>query len=1054
VISQFFIDRPVFAWVLAIVLMLAGGIAAVRLPVMQYPAIAPPQVSINVTYPGASAQTVQDTVVQVIEQQLNGIDNLDYITADSNSDGTAQITLTFTQSANPDIAQVQVQNKLQLALPLVPQEVQQQGIRVNKPTRNFLVVLGFISTNDSMSSEEIGDYVATNISDQISRTQGVGDVNMFGSQGAMRIWLDPDKLNNFGLTSADIIAAIKAQNVQVSAGQIGGLPAVPGQEITAAIIGPTRLSTPEEFRQILVRVNRDGSQLKLGDVARVALNSENYLRDIKYNGKPGAGMAIRLATGANALDTVKGIHETLDRLSPFYPAGFEAVFPLDTTPFVRKSIEDVVLTLTEAIGLVFVVIFLFLQNLRATLIPTIAVPIVLLGTFGVLSALGYSINTLTMFGMALSIGLLVDDAIVVVENVERLMVQERLSPKDATRKSMRQITGALIGIALVLAAVFVPMAFFGGSTGVIYRQFSITMVSAMTLSVLTALILTPALCATMLKPLAREHHSTHGVFGWFNRAFGASTRGYDKGVAFGLRRPARMLAIYAIVLGAVALLYARLPTSFLPDEDAGILYGQVQTPPGASKERTWVALDAAQDYFLNNEKDIVDGVLTVVGFNFAGTGQNSGLVFVKLKDWSERKKASQSVQALATRATRYFSTVRDAVILAIAPPAVMELGNATGFDMMLQNRGGLSHEQFLAARDQLLGEASKNPALVAVRPNGVEDAPQVKVDIDREKASALGLSIADINQTLSAAWGSSYVNDFIDHGRVKRVYVQGEPNSRMQPEDLNNWYVRNVQGGMVPFAAFATAKWTYGPQKLSRFNGVPAYEIQGQPAPGRSSGEAMDIMESLVGKLPAGVGLEWTGLSFEEKLSGLQAPLLYALSTIVVFLCLAALYESWSIPIAVLLVVPIGVLGALLATWLRGLSNDVYFQVGLLTTIGLAAKNAVLIVEFAKENFDRGKSLKDAVVLAARTRFRPIVMTSLAFSFGVLPLALANGAGSGAQNAVGTGVVGGMVASTLLGILFVPVFFVVILRAFKVQQTKVAAGGAMPAAATADKTAD
>jgi multidrug efflux pump len=1054
VISQFFIDRPVFAWVLAIVLMLAGGIAAVRLPVMQYPAIAPPQVSINVTYPGASAQTVQDTVVQVIEQQLNGIDNLDYITADSNSDGTAQITLTFTQSANPDIAQVQVQNKLQLALPLIPQEVQQQGIRVNKPTRNFLVVLGFISANDSMSSEEIGDYVATNILDQLSRTQGVGDVNMFGSQGAMRIWLDPDKLNNFGLTTADLIAAIKAQNVQVSAGQIGGLPAVPGQEITAAIIGPTRLSTAEEFRQILVRVNPDGSQLRLGDVARVAINSENYLRDIKYNGKPGAGVAIRLATGANALDTVAAIHQTLDRLSPFFPAGFEAVFPLDTTPFVRKSIEDVVFTLAEAIGLVFVVIYLFLQNLRATLIPTIAVPIVLLGTFGVLSAVGFSINTLTMFGMALSIGLLVDDAIVVVENVERLMVQERLSPKEATRKSMRQITGALIGIALVLAAVFVPMAFFGGSTGVIYRQFSITMVSAMTLSVLTALILTPALCATMLKPLAREHHSTHGVFGWFNRAFGASTRAYDRGVAFGLRRPARMLAIYAVVLGAVALLYTRLPTSFLPDEDAGILYGQVQTPPGASKERTWVALDAAQDYFLNDEKDIVDGVLTVVGFNFAGTGQNSGLVFVKLKDWSERKKASQSVQALAARATRYFSTVRDAVILAIAPPAVMELGNATGFDMMLQNRGGLSHEQFLAARNQLLGDAAKNPMLVAVRPNGVEDAPQLKVDLDREKASALGLSIADVNQTLSAAWGSSYVNDFIDHGRVKRVYVQGEPNSRMQPEDLNNWYVRNVQGGMVPFAAFATAKWTFGPQKLTRFNGVPAYEIQGQPAPGRSSGEAMNIMESLVGKLPAGVGLEWTGLSFEERLSGSQAPMLYALSTIVVFLCLAALYESWSIPVAVLLVVPIGVFGALLATWLRGLSNDVYFQVGLLTTIGLAAKNAVLIVEFAKENFDRGESLKDAVVLAARTRFRPIVMTSLAFSFGVLPLALANGAGSGAQNAVGTGVIGGMVASTLLGILFIPVFFVVILRTFKVKPTKLAPPGPVPMASPADKAAE
>jgi multidrug efflux pump len=1046
----------VFAWVLAIVLMLTGAIAVVRLPVMQYPGIAPPQVQINVTYPGASAQTVQDTVVQVIEQQLNGIDNLDYITSDSNSDGTAQIVLTFTQSTNPDIAQVQVQNKLQLAMPLIPAEVQQQGIRVNKPTRNFLVVLGFISTNDSMASEEIGDYVATNILDQLSRTPGVGDVNMFGSQGAMRVWLDPDKLNNFGLTSADIINAIRAQNVQVSAGQIGGLPAVPGQQISAAIIGPTRLSTPEEFRQILVRVNPDGSQLKLGDVARVAINSENYVRDIKYNGKPGAGVAIRLATGANALDTVNAIHKTLDRLAPFYPPGFEAVYPLDTTPFVRKSIEEVVFTLLEAIALVFVVIFAFLQNLRATLIPTIAVPIVLLGTFGVLAAFGFSINTLTMFGLALSIGLLVDDAIVVVENVERLMAQERLSPRDATRKSMRQITGALVAIALVLAAVFVPMAFFGGSVGVIYRQFSITMVSAMTLSVLTALILTPALCATMLKPHppGEQPHAGRGPFRWFNRAFAASARGYDTGVALGLRRPMRTLAVYAVVIAAVALLYARLPTSFLPDEDAGILYGQVQTPPGASKERTWVALDAAQDYFLNKEKDIVDGVLTVVGFNFAGTGQNSGLVFVKLKDWSERKKAAQSVQALAARATAYFSTVRDAVILAIAPPAVMELGNATGFDMQLQNRGGMSHEQFLAARNQLLGEAGKNPALVAVRPNGVEDAPQVKVEIDREKASALGLSIADINQTLSAAWGSSYVNDFIDRGRVKRVYVQGEPRSRMQPEDLGSWYVRNAQGGMVPFAAFATAKWTYGPQKLTRFNGVPAYEIQGQPAPGRSSGEAMDIMESIAAKLPGGVGLEWTGLSFEERLSGSQAPLLYALSLTVVFLCLAALYESWSIPVAVLLIAPIGVLGALLATWLRGLSNDVYFQVGLLTTVGLAAKNAVLIVEFAKRNFDRGESLKDAVVSAARIRFRPIVMTSLAFSFGVLPLALANGAGSRAQNAVGTGVIGGMVAATSLGILLVPMFFVVILRLFNVRPTKLGAVGPSPSAAAADKASD
>jgi multidrug efflux pump len=1037
VISQFFIDRPVFAWVLAIVLMMAGALSVFRLPIQQYPSIAPPQVSINITYPGASAQTVQDAVVQVVEQQLNGIDNLDYLTSDSNADGSAQITLTFEQSTNPDVAQVQVQNKLQLAMPLLPQEVQQQGVRVAKPTRNFLVILGFISANDSMSSEDIGDYVATNVLDQLNRTPGVGDVQMFGSQYAMRVWLDPEKLNNFGLTSTDIAAAIRAQNAQVSAGQIGGLPAVSGQQMTAAIIGPTRLSTPDEFRQILVRVNPDGSQLRLGDVTRVSMNSENYVRDIKIDGKPAAGMAIRLAVGANALDTVTAIKATLQRLEPFFPPGLQPTFPLDSTPFVRASIEEVVFTLLEAIGLVFVVIFVFLQNLRATLIPTIAVPIVLLGTFGVLAAFGFSINTLTMFGVALSIGLLVDDAIVVVENVERLMVQEQLSPKDATRKSMRQITGALIGIALVLAAVFVPMAFFGGSAGVIYRQFSITMVSAMTLSVLTALILTPALCATMLKPMpAGGRHVRGGFFGWFNRAFGASARGYDASVAGGLRRPMRTLAVYAALVAVMAVLYARLPTSFFPDEDTGILYGQVQAPPGASQERTWKSLDAMQDYFLGKESDSIEQVLTVVGFNFAGTGQNSGLAFMKLKDWSQRTKASQSVNAVAARATRYFATIRDAMVLAFAPPAVMELGNATGFDMQLQNRGGLTHEAFLAARNQLLADAAKSPALVAVRPNGVEDAPQIKLEIDREKASALGVSIADINQTITAAWAPSYVNDFIDHGRVKRVYLQGEAYARMQPEDLTQWYVRNAKGGMVPLAAFATANWTYGAQKLSRFNGVPAYEILGAPAPGHSSGEAMNIMEDLVAKLPNGVGLEWTGLSFEEKLAGARAPILYALSLVVVFLCLAALYESWSIPVTVLLVVPIGVLGALLATWLRGLSNDVYFQVGLLTTIGLGAKNAVLIVEFAKASFDRGAGLKDAVTNAARLRFRPIVMTSLAFTFGVLPLAIATGAGSGAQNAVGTGVVGGMIASTLLGIVFVPVFFVVILKLFKVRPTK------------------
>jgi multidrug efflux pump len=1049
VLSRFFIDRPIFAWVIAIVIVLVGSLAVVGLPVMQYPSIAPPQVGINVNYPGASAQTVQDTVVQVIEQQLNGIDNLDYITSESNADGTAQITVTFAQGTNPDTAQVQVQNKLQLATPLLPQEVQQQGVRVTKPTRNFLIVLGFISTDNSMTNEDLTDYVASNIADQLNRTEGVGDVQIFGAQYAMRIWLDPAKLNNFSLTTADVVSAIRAQNVQVSAGAIGGLPAAPGQAISASIIGPSRLSTPEQFRNILLRVNPDGSQVRIGDVARVSLNSETYIRDTKYNGKPAAGVAIRLAVGRNALDAVKGIHETLDRLEPFFPANMQIVYPLDTTPFVRTSIKEVVKTLLEAIVLVFLVMYLFLQNVRATLIPTIAVPVVLLGTFGVLAAFGFSINTLTMFGMALSIGLLVDDAIVVVENVERVMAEEHLSPREATRKSMDQITGALVGIAIVLGAVFVPMAFFGGSTGVIYRQFSITLVSAMLLSVLTALILTPALCATLLKPVPPGGHpERRGVFRWFNRGFNKSREKHEQALVHMLGRPMRWMLVYGAMVLVMAILFTRVPTSFLPNEDAGILYGQVQTPPGASKERTWVALDKAQEYFNNQEKDVVDGVLTVAGFNFAGTGQNSGLVFVKLKDWSERKKDSQSVTALAARASAYFATIKEAVIIAVPPPAVLELGNTSGFDMQLQNRGGLSRDAFLAARNQLLGEAGKNPTLVGVRPNGVEDAPQFKLDIDREKASALGVSVADINQTLSTAWASTYVNDFIDHGRVKRVYVQGDPLARMQPDDMNLWYVRNAQGGMVPFSAFGSGEWTYGPQKLLRFNGVPSFQIQGSAAPGKSSGEAMDIMEELVAKLPSGIGFEWTGLSFEERLSGSQAPALYAISLAVVFLCLAALYESWSIPVTVLLVVPLGVLGAVIATLARGLSNDVYFQVGLLTTIGLAAKSAVLIVEFAKENFDRGESLADAVMHAAKQRVRPIVMTSLAFMSGVLPLAIASGAGSSAQNAVGTGVIGGMLASTFLAVLFVPVFFVVILHKFRVKPTKVHGESAAPGVTT------
>jgi len=1033
-LSRFFIDRPIFAWVIALIIMIAGTLSVFNLPIRQFPAIAPPTIGISVNYAGASAQTLQDTVVQVIEQQMNGIDNLDYMQSDANADGSATITLTFTIGTDPDVAQVQVQNKLSLALPNLPQEVQQAGVRVNKPARNFLIVLGFISTDNSMSNEDLTDYVATNLLDPLNRTKGVGDVTIFGAQYAMRVWVDPSKLNNYGLTTGDVVNAIKAQNVQVSVGSIGGLPAAPGQAINASIIGPTRLSTPEQFRDILLRVNPDGSQVRIGDVARVGLNSETYIRDTKYNGKPAAGVAIRLAAGQNALETVKGIHQTLDRLAPFFPRNFEVVYPLDTTPFVRTSIKEVVKTLFEAVLLVFLVMYLFLQNARATIIPTIAVPVVLLGTFGILAAFGFSINTLTMFGMALSIGLLVDDAIVVVENVERVMSEEGLGPREATRKSMDQITGALVAIALVLAAVFVPMAFFGGSIGVIYRQFSITLVSAMGLSVLVALILTPALCATILKPLPPSGHVEHtGFFKWFNKWFDRGREKHAGGLDSMLARSGRSMLVYLGIAVLMAVLYTRIPSAFLPGEDTGFMYGQVQTPPGASKERTWAALDQAQQYFTEKEKDTVDGVLTVNGFNFAGTGQNSGLLFIKLKDWDQRKKAAQQMPALLARANKYFSSVKEANIIAVPPPAVLELGNTAGFDLMLQNRGGLPRDAFLAARNQLLGEAAKDPRLTGVRPNGVEDAPQFKLDIDREKASALGVSIADINQTLQTGWASTYVNDFLDRGRIKRVYVQGDPASRMQPEDLNRWYVRNSQGGMVPFSAFGHGEWTYGPQKLTRFNGVPAFQIQGTQAPGHSTGEAMAAMEEIVSKLPAGVGLEWNGLSYEEKKSGSQAPLLYALSLAIVFLCLAALYESWSIPITVLLVVPLGVVGAVVATLGRGLTKDAYFQVGLLVTIGLAAKNAILIVEFAKEAYDHGTDAVEAVVHAARQRLRPILMTSLAFMSGVFPLALASGAGSGAQHAVGTGVIGGMLASTFLAVFFVPVFFVVVMRLFKVK---------------------
>ncbi len=939
VMSKFFIERPVFAWVIALVLMLAGALAIDTLPISQYPSIAPPQVAITVAYPGASAQTVQDTVVQVIEQQMNGLDGLEYLASQGNSDGSMEIDLTFRQGTNPDIAQVQVQNKLQLATPLLPQEVQQQGIRVTKATKNFLVVLAFVSTDGSMNRYDLADFIASSVQDPISRTPGVGDFTLFGSQYAMRIWLDPTKLNNFGLTAQDVVVSIKAQNVQVATGQLGGRPSSAGQQLTATIIGPSRLQSPGDFDKILLKVSADGSQVRLRDVGRSELGGETYAVEAQFNGKPASGLAVRLATGANALDTIEAVDATIERLKPFFPTGLEVVHAYDTTPFVRLSIREVVETLGEAIVLVFLVMYLFLQNFRATLIPTIAVPVVLLGTFAVLSAAGYSINTLTMFAMVLAIGLLVDDAIVVVENVERVMSEEGLSPKEATKKSMQQITGALVGIALVLAAVFLPMAFFGGSTGVIYRQFSITMVSAMVLSVLVALILTPALCATLLKPVVKGGHlEKGGFFGWFNRNFDRGNRGYISSVSGVLGRPVRFLVLYLGVVVVMGLLFTRLATSFLPEEDQGILFVQVQTPPGATNLRTDAVLDQVRDYFTKDEKESVESVFTVSGFGFNGRGQNAGLAFVKLKDWGLRSAPERKVHALAARAMRRFAAIKDAMVFAFAPPAVIELGNANGFDLELQDRAGIGHDKLMEARNQFLGMAAQSPGLIAVRPNGLEDAPQYRIFIDREKANAFGLSISDIDDTLSTAWGSSYVNDFINRGRVKKVFIQGDAPSRMMPEDLNRWYVRNGSGAMVPFSAFASGSWAFGPQKLERYNGVPALEILGQAAPGQSTGAAMAAVEALTAKLPPGVGFEWTGLSYEERLAGAQAPALYAISLVVVFLSLAALYESWSIPVAVMMVVPLGVVGTISATWLRGLSNDVYFQVGLLTTVGLAAK--------------------------------------------------------------------------------------------------------------------
>ncbi|WGL17135.1 efflux RND transporter permease subunit [Microbulbifer bruguierae] len=1026
--AGFFIDRPIFAWVIAIVIMLFGGLAISKLPVERYPDIAPPVVSINTVYPGASAKVIEDTVTQVIEQNMKGLDGLIYMSASSQSIGTAEITLTFATGTDPDIAQVQVQNKLQLAMPLLPEEVQRQGLTVGKGRAGFLMVAGFVSTDGSMQKEDIADYVVSNVVDPLSRVAGVGNIQVFGSKYAMRIWLDPNKLDAYKITPTDIIAAVRAQNQQVAIGSLGGTPAVAGQQLTASITAQSRMQTPEQFRNVTLRANADGSLLRLGDVARVEMGTESYDFLTRYNRAPATGVAISLATGSNALETAQAVKDKLNEMSSNFPTGLKTVIPFDTTPFVKVSIQGVMQTLVEAVVLVFCVMLLFLQNLRATIIPTIAVPVVLLGTFGVLAFMGFSVNMLTMFAMVLAIGLLVDDAIVVVENVERVMHEENLSPKEATKKSMKQITGALVGIGVVLSAVFVPMAFMDGSTGVIYRQFSATIVAAMTFSVLVAIVLTPALCATMLKP--GSHSAEKGFFAWFNRKFDRGSSHYQRGVRGILARSGRFMFIFAALAAVMVFLFVRSPSSFLPEEDQGVLFSLVQTPVGATQERTIESVTKLEDHFLNNESDLVESVFAVQGFSFAGSGQNNAMAFIKLKDWGERTEESEQVNAVAMRGMGALSQIKDAIAYAFSPPALPELGTSAGFAMYLKDSGNQGHTALVNARNQLLGMSAQSPLLTGVRPNGQEDTPQFRLKVDNAKASSLGVSIANINSTLGAAWGGQYIDDFIDRGRIKRVYMQADAPYRMNPEDFRLWSVRNNQGEMVPVSSFATFEWEYGSPRLERYNGVPAVQIQGQGAPGVSSGDAMAEMERLVSQLPAGFELEWTALSYQEKQAGSQTTLLYVLSVLIVFLCLAALYESWTVPTAVLLVAPLGILGAVLASNLRGFERDIYFQVAMLTTVGLTSKNAILIVEFAKQNLEAGMELIQATMSAVRDRLRPIIMTSLAFGLGVLPLAIATGAGSGAQQAIGTGVLGGMIVGTFLGIFFIPLFFVVVQKLF------------------------
>ena len=1026
--ARFFIDRPVFAWVLAIITMLAGVLAIRSLPVEQYPKVAPPTVAINASYPGASAETVENSVTQVIEQRLSGIDFLRYFSS-SSADGSMTITLTFEPEADPDIAQVQTQNKVQGAVPLLPQDVQEQGVIVTKSNDTFLLVVGLYSDDGKFTQGALSDILVSSFRDPLSRVNGVGSVRVFGAQNAMRIWLDPAKLYSYKMTPLEVEAAIQTQNTDVSAGQLGGMPAVEGQQLNATITAQSRLETVEDFEQIVLRVNPDGSQVRLMDVAQVELGSESYDTITRYKRKPAAGIAISLATGANALETADLVKERVKELQQVLPEGVEVIYPYDTTPFVKLSIESVVHTLIEAVFLVFLVMLLFLQNFRATLIPTIAVPVVLLGTFAILAAFGFSVNTLTMFAMVLAIGLLVDDAIVVVENVERIMSEEGLSPKEATRKSMDQITGALIGIATVLSTVFIPMAFFSGSAGAIYRQFSITIVSAMVLSVAVALILSPSLCASILKQDKDGHRRKEkGFFGAFNRYFNKVRDVYQRSTSYIARRVVRFFVLYLVLIGGLVYGFANIPTAFLPDEDQGFMFMMVNTPAGSTSERTLESVKDVEDYLL--EQDTVEHLFTVVGFSFAGSAQNAAFGFVGLKDWEEREGDDESVFAISGRAMGAFSQIKDAMAFAFFPPPIRELGNASGFDFQLIDRAGLGHQALMNARNQLLGAAAQNPMLVGVRPNGLDDVPQFKIDIDNQKAAAMGVPLNDVNRTLQIAWGSSYVNDFIDDGRIKKVYMQGDAPSRMMPEDVHDWYVRNNEGEMVPFNTFSATRWTYGSPKLERFNGSSSVNIQGSPAEGISTGVAMDEIEKIVETLPDGIGLEWSGISYEERAAGSQAPALYALSVLIVFLCLAALYESWAVPLAVMLVVPLGVLGSVIASNIFGVANDVYFQVALLTTVGLASKNAILIVEFAKELKEDGHSLMEAVATAARQRFRPILMTSMAFMLGVTPLATASGAGAASQNAIGIAVMGGMMAATFLAIFFVPMFYVAVEKIF------------------------